>query len=255
MSDEPRDRLVVDLDLVALDGAAELLFQHHQFGAVVAHRAAEDLDAAIALALGFVERDGGILEQLLGRQSVFAVMRHADARGEEDLLGIQHDRAGNGAMNPLGEGHDVALALGFGEEDGELVARQPGNAVQRAGLREQPPADHGQQSVAGLVAQRIVDDLEAVDVDQQHIDAVIGVGTRQGAGQAVEEQGAVGQARHPVVDGIGQQPLLAALGDGDVGEGADAARRAAAMPGHGPRPQHEPAILAIAVQQAELLLD
>ena len=79
-------------------------------------------------------------------------------------------------MNPLGEGHDVARALGFGEEDGELVARQPGDAVQRARLREQPAADHGQQSVAGLVAQRIVDDLEAVDVDQQHIDAVIGVG-------------------------------------------------------------------------------
>ena len=77
---EPRDRLVVDLDLVALDGAAELRSSTTSSARSSHHRGVEELDAAVPLRLRLVERDGGILQQLLGRQSVAAVLRDADAR-------------------------------------------------------------------------------------------------------------------------------------------------------------------------------
>ena len=51
------------------------------------------------------------------------------------------------------------------EEDGELVAAQPGDEAVGADRRRQPGADLDQQQVALLVAEGVVDVLEAVEVE------------------------------------------------------------------------------------------
>ena len=63
---QARDRLIEHLDLVALDGAAQFRLKQHEFGAVIAHRLAEELDRVLAAPLRLIERDGGVLHQPFG---------------------------------------------------------------------------------------------------------------------------------------------------------------------------------------------
>ncbi len=69
----------------------------------------------------------------------------------------------------------------------------------------EPQRDLAEQLVAALVAERVVDELEAVDVEHEHGDrAAVARGERERVVHAVDEQRAVGQARERVV----QRPVL-----------------------------------------------
>ena len=70
-----------------------------------------------------------------------------------------------------------------------------------AGSR-QAPADVDEQLVAGAVAEAVVDDLEAVEVEEQHGDARPALGARQGLREPVDEERPVGQAGERVVEGL-----------------------------------------------------
>ncbi len=59
------------------------------------------------------------------------------------------------------------------EQDSELVAAEPRHAVALANALGQHVGDLDQGLVPGLVAERVVDHLEAVDVDEQHRRAVV----------------------------------------------------------------------------------
>ena len=66
----------------------------------------------------------------------------------------------------------------------------------------QPFGDRPQQVVADVVAQRIVDGLEVVEIQEQDADATLfAVGGVDRLGEAVEQQGAVGQSGQRVVGG------------------------------------------------------
>ena len=83
-----------------------------------------------------------------------------ERRGErvEDLL--RHDR---GVVRP----REV------GDHDGELVAAQARHGVVPAHAVLEPAADLRQQLVADLVAERVVHQLEAVQVHEQHPRAAV----------------------------------------------------------------------------------
>ena len=53
------------------------------------------------------------------------------------------------------------------QQHGELVAAEPGERVAAAQRAAQPGGDLAQQPVAVVVAERVVDLLEPVEVDQQ----------------------------------------------------------------------------------------
>jgi hypothetical protein len=126
---QPCDRLVMNLDLVPLDGAAEFGFEHHEFGALILHGRNEEFDRLGAAALGLVKGYCRILHQLLGGEARFAHVRDADRGGEEEFLVVELDRTGHGLDQGLGEAADVALVGDLVEEDRELVARHPRNRV------------------------------------------------------------------------------------------------------------------------------
>ena len=82
-----------------------------------------------------------------------------------------------------------------------------------------------EQAVAGGVAERVVDVLEAVEVEEQHRDArVLPARAHDRARQALRQQRAVGQAGEGVVVGEVAQFLLGALLVGDVVDHADEVR-------------------------------
>jgi hypothetical protein len=57
--------------------------------------------------------------------------------------------------------------LGVGQDHGELVAADPGDDVGGAQRLAQPFADGLQHDIAGLMAEAVIDLLEAIDVDEQ----------------------------------------------------------------------------------------
>ena len=71
-------------------------------------------------------------------------------------------------------GGPAAGRLDVGEvraEHDELVTGEPGDRVDRAGRLLEPARDRGEHLVADEVTLGVVDDLEAVEVDEQHADA------------------------------------------------------------------------------------
>ncbi len=96
------------------------------------------------------------------------------------------------------------------QQDGELVAAEPGDHVAISDAQGEAPSDLGQQGVAGVVAEAVVDRLEVVQVDEQHGDPVATLPLEGGCG-ALAEQHPVGQAGEVVVDGFVAQLLLPAL--------------------------------------------
>ena len=106
-------------------------------------------------------------------------------------------------------GHRAGLGDGVvdaRQHDRELVAAQPGDDVLRAHGMPQPAGDGDEQRVADGVAERVVDDLEVVDVDEQHAERA-GAG-RELAAQALHEQQPVRQLGERVVVGLVVELLL-----------------------------------------------
>ena len=108
--------------------------------------------------------------------------------------------------------HHLALAGEVLEQQGELVAAEPRDRVHRAQHRPQPLGQPGEQPVAGGVAERVVDLLEVVDVEEQHRDGRVRAPRAvERDAEAVEEQRAVGQAGQRVVQRLWASCDLGAL--------------------------------------------
>ena len=108
------------------------------------------------------------------------------------------------------------------QHDGELVAAEARDGVLRAHALLQARGGGAQDAVAGGVAERIVDVLEAVQVEEQHRDAAaLPARAHDRARQPLRQQRAVGQAGQRVVVGQVAQFLLGALLVGDVAEHGD----------------------------------
>ena len=88
----------------------------------------------------------------------------------------------NGSTNAcggaLGQLDRLALVAEVFAQHHELVAAEAGDGVLAADARGESPAHRGQELVAGLVAEPVVHQLEAVEVDEEHRDhgVVVGVG-------------------------------------------------------------------------------
>ena len=125
------------------------------------------------------------------------------------------ERLDQGRGRPL----DVSDRVDALEEDGELVAGEPGHRVGGPHGLDQPLGDGLQQPVAGVVAERVVDVLEVVEVEEHHGDVPLGP-TREGERvlDAIAEQIAVGQLRQRVVKRQLAQLLFEPLALADVAQ-------------------------------------
>ena len=143
--------------------------------------AREELVGVLALVLGPVHGDVGVLEQ--GRRVVRIVGKHAhaDAAGDEQLVAVDRDRAGQRVDQLLRAGRHLLHVAHRAHQHGELVAAQAGDDVALAQARAEALGDLLQQHVAGLVPEGVVDVLEAVEVDEQRRELLaVARGVRQG---------------------------------------------------------------------------
>ena len=92
--------------------------------------------------------------------------------------------------------------------------------------RRRRSADDTEQLVAHLVTEVVVDDLEAIDVTEEHGHPTAGaVGLQQRVVEVVEEEAPVGQAGQGVLERVAGQLLLEGLALRGVAEDDDRSRR------------------------------
>ena len=121
--------------------------------------------------------------------------RDADARRHEELVIADQHRFAQDLDHALGDpDRDVGIPQ-VAEQQAELVATEARDDVVRPQARLQPLGDRHEQAVADVVAQRVVHELEAVDVEEQHGDLpVVRRRVEQRLLEPLEELPAVRQA-------------------------------------------------------------
>jgi hypothetical protein len=218
--DEVALRLQFDVQEVLLDGLAQDVLGLPPLLGGAQHVVVEEGVARPPGRLGVVERDVGALEHVAARQraghddgDAHAETRGDGAPGERHrLLHRRHD-----AVEAAGQ---RLFAGGAAHDEGEFVAAHAADRRAAADRAGQPAADHHQQLVAGVVAERIVDRLEAVEVDE-HEGSRAARPLRQHGIDPRHHHGAVGEAGQRILLGLPADGLLGRLQLGDVGAGGD----------------------------------
>ena len=162
--------LQVNAKSVSLDCRAEVAEHREASGGATIDLVAVHVDAE-ALRLGVVHGDVGVPE----RDTVFVVTLdhgHTCAGGDDDLEPVERDRATDVADALPGELDHLGVSPSACD-DGELITGQPRQHVVGAEHRRQPGADLDEQFVAGVVAERVVDLLETVEIDHDHEQQII----------------------------------------------------------------------------------
>ena len=190
-----------------------------------------------------IHRKLGVFEQLFGALRLVGFAEHqADRTGQENLAVAEGDRRPQGAADRFGKCGDAGEILFRQQEQPELIAGQPRQSVLRLDQSAEPARQRQQDGIADGHADRVVDLLEAIEVDDHdgRADGGIGLGEAQHRVEAIEEQFAIGQAGEIVMYGVVQQPLFGGLDLGHVGERADEADHLAVGADHRPRFQRKP---------------
>jgi len=223
-------RLVVQEELAALDGAAQRVLERKPGGHRGVQVLAEEAEDAAALRLGAVHRHVGMPDEAVEIDAVGRVHRDADAGRDDDLLLPELQRRAQGIQQAL---RDQRGVVGTGKvlgDDGELVAAEAGDGEGAVVLRPRQRVDAAhaagqerghvlQQAVPRLVAQAVVHDLEAIEVEEhQRHRASRALRPLHGPLQPAAEERAVGQPGQAVVVGQAQQAVLRFAAVADVAQ-------------------------------------
>ena len=164
------------------------------------HRRRECHRAVLAGSLGLIEGDVRVSEQLSGDRPV--PFGDADTGGHLE----RHVARRDGERGPQDLDDSLCHHLctrsqrGSLDQHHELVASQSANGLALAQGAGHSGRHSGQQLIAGLVAERVVDILEVVKIEEQRCDVgVLPAGAGKHLLGSVEDQGAVGESGEGVM--------------------------------------------------------
>ena len=183
------DGLVVETELSALDGAAQLGLQAQASQGARVHAVVEDLEGGWALQLGAMHGGMGVAEERLRLGVGRRCGRDADGGGGKDLLAPDgHGTAESGA-EAVGHADEIVRLAEVVHEDGELIAAEVGERVLGPDAGREPSGHGGEEVVSREMAEAVVDALEAVEVEDED----------------PEQSGPSGGGRGPSPGGRGQE--------------------------------------------------
>ena len=149
-----------------------------------------------------IERQVGMHEQVLGVVGVDRIDGDAGAGARKDGGALEIDRLVDARQDALGNAVDVLAGAGARQDHDELVAAEPHAEVGGAAGFAHALRGDDEHIVAGRVAERVVDLLEAVEIELQHGEPFAApVRALDQRVEMVGEEGAVVQAGQPVMDG------------------------------------------------------
>jgi hypothetical protein len=165
------------------------------------HRRVEELAAVAAQLLGPIERRVRVLHQRLGIRRVVGIEAGPDARGHEMLSATQEKRPPHAIEELPGDRGRVRSRLHPLDEDRQLVSAEPCQAVRLPEGVLQPRRDRLKKLIPDGVSQGVVDQLEAVEVEDEHGRLpLIAPRLGQGEPQVVEQQVPVRKPGERVVE-------------------------------------------------------
>ena len=196
---ERNDRLVRHAEFVMLEPDQHIRCEPHPFRGRLLHRSAEEHVAPAAHALRVVHRRIGIAQELVGRD-VRLRDADADARVNDDGLPFDYDRHAQCVLRTFCNRGDFRFPARRHEER-EFVAMKAGEHVARPNHIEETPCDRHEHVVACGVPERVVYELEAIEVDQHHGLATRALRAMRGEnhGDVFEERSARTQAGQRIV--------------------------------------------------------
>ena len=211
--DAPRmnvdDGLVVHVELVELERDAQGRFDGHAFLERTVHLRREHLEVVSAQILRLVHRRVRVLEQLAHGGAVAREQADADAHGGHQRAAVDHHRRGQHLVDARRGDADFIGRVDLVQHDDEFVAAHANHDVRGPHRRAHALGDLLQQLVAHFVAARVVDVLEAVEIEEQHREHLPGfLAARDGFGQVRLQEQAVRQARQVIVIGELVEALL-----------------------------------------------
>jgi diguanylate cyclase (GGDEF)-like protein/PAS domain S-box-containing protein len=189
------DRLEMELELASLDRPPQIRLQVQAQQRVLVHLRAEEDMAGLAGSLGHVHGDIRAPQQLFGERNPRLAEGDADARADHHLPPVNAQRLMQGRMDPVDDGQRFRQ-IAIVEQDGELVAPEPGDRVTCPDTPGQPLRHRDQDRIAGTVAERVVDPLEVIQVDEDDRDLRP---LHQRPAEPVPEQDTVGQPGQRIV--------------------------------------------------------
>ncbi len=163
------NRLIVDFDLAARDGLAQVGFELAPRIGVCGHPFVEEAVAVAALGFGPVEREIGLIHQGVGIDAGLAGHGDADAGADAhhravEVIGGRDQR--DYALGELDGGSALVRLAGL--DDREFVAAETRDEIGRAQRLLQPVRGFLEERIAGGMAERVVDVLEAVEIEHEH---------------------------------------------------------------------------------------
>ena len=160
-------RLVIRQQLVALQRIAQVVLQRQQVARALVELRRKQADPAAARLLGLVHGQVGVAHELFAIVAMPWVQRHANAGGEVQAVAVhvggliqRRDQFASHLHRFVGVAH-------LGQQHRKFIAAQAGHGVGVAQRAGQALRHLNQRGVAHIMAQRVVDELEAVQVNEQ----------------------------------------------------------------------------------------
>ena len=159
------DRLVIQLEFVGDERLAQVELQAPALLHLRVHFRLEEVVGAAAFRLGAIERHVGVAQELVGLVAVGRRHGDADAGADDHLMAVDFERLGE-RLDEFGGKLAGVGRPGAALHDGEFVAAKAGHRIDAAHHALQPLGHRAEQRIADRMAERIVDALEAVEVEE-----------------------------------------------------------------------------------------
>ena len=213
------DRLVVDDQVLTVSALAKGRLGALAFDRLAPQGVIEDDPTTAAVGLRLVHRGVGIAEHR-SRIGLGGIgVGDADRDAGMDLVAIDQERGLEGRLHPVGDDRGVLVRLEPLAQHHELVTAESGDGVAGPHRGANAFADRPEQSVTEGVTEAVVDDLEVIEVDEQHADRLAGPRGPQSVdrlGDALEQERPVRQAGEWVVGGLAFERCLELFALADV---------------------------------------
>ena len=193
------------------------------------HLRTEERCPGATVVLGSIHRRVRVSHQRLARVTQLR-QRNSDARGNKDLTVVQLYRLGQDLRDASS---NILRCSGPGQPDElvaqneEFVAAKTGDDVTWTQHASKPLRDRHQDFIADRVPEPVVDELEVIEVNEQHRDAAADVlSFVQRAGHEICKGRSIGKARHRIVARLVGEAVTRGLSVGDVLDLLDHVQRA-----------------------------
>ncbi|KQW97190.1 hypothetical protein ASC94_10405 [Massilia sp. Root418] len=249
-------RMQLQKHLVVGDCVAHVGFQLVPGLGARAHLGRVKAHLQCAAALGIVHGHVGGAHQVECAAAVVRVDAHPHGGTDRDVLAVEQQRPVHAGAQAFDHAQREAQRGLFDQHQHELVAAQARHGVAVAHRGLQPARHQPEHFVAGLVAQRVVDLLELVQVHQQHRhQCLVALGRVQRLLQPVPQQVAVGQAGQRIVVDFVLEQRSALLQGRDIVDDADKVADLVLVVAHRRHRQVVPEQFAVLAQVAEHHVD